>query len=155
MLLNDVFIYVLAPHLESEDENISYYYDFSQSIAEYTKIFAELEVEWKWQPVTMQSFNSIIDDIVLSKNTSPKTPVILNLCDGDEINGTPGVSVVKKLEEVDLIYTGSEEYFYTITTSKIPMKQAFDEALVPTAKWDKILTKEDNIDHLFDKLGSW
>ena len=44
MLLNDVFIYVLAPHLESEDENISYYYDFSQSIAEYTKIFAELEV---------------------------------------------------------------------------------------------------------------
>ena len=73
MLLNDVFIYVLAPHLESEDENISYYYDFSQSIAEYTKIFAELEVEWKWQPVTMQSFNSIIDDIVLSKN-------ILHIC---------------------------------------------------------------------------
>ena len=154
MVLNDVFIYVFAPHLESEDENISYYYDFTQSIAEYTKIFAELNVEWKWQPVTMQSFNQVIDDIVLSKNTSTKTPVILNLCDGDEINGTPGVSVVKKLEEVGLIYTGSEEYFYTITTSKIPMKQAFDKASVPTAKWDKILTREDNVDHLFDELGS-
>lgn len=154
MLLNDVFIYVLAPHLESEDQNISYYYDFSQSIAEYTKIFAELEVEWKWQPVTMQSFNGVIDGIVLSKKTSSKTPVVLNLCDGDEINGTPGVSVVKKLEEANLIYTGSEEYFYTITTSKIPMKQAFDQALVPTAKWDKILSKEDNIDHLFDTLGT-
>ena len=73
MVLNDVFIYVFAPHLESEDENISYYYDFTQSIAEYTKIFAELNVEWKWQPVTMQSFNQVIDDIVLSKNTSTKT----------------------------------------------------------------------------------
>jgi len=65
MVLNDVFIYVFAPHLESEDENISYYYDFTQSIAEYTKIFAELNVEWKWQPVTMQSFNQVIDDIVI------------------------------------------------------------------------------------------
>jgi hypothetical protein len=45
MVLNDVFIYVFAPLLESEDENISYYYDFTQSIAEYTKIFAELNVD--------------------------------------------------------------------------------------------------------------
>jgi D-alanine-D-alanine ligase len=29
-------IWVLAPHLESDDPNIKHYYDFTQSIAEYT-----------------------------------------------------------------------------------------------------------------------
>ena len=29
-------IWVLAPHLITDDANIDYYYDFSQSIAEYT-----------------------------------------------------------------------------------------------------------------------
>jgi D-alanine-D-alanine ligase len=52
----------------------------------------------------------------------------LNLCDGDEVNGTPGISVVKLLEEKGLVYTGSDEFFYHITTSKIPMKQAFDKS---------------------------
>ena len=31
-------IVVLAPYLETEDNNINYYYDFTQSIEEYTKI---------------------------------------------------------------------------------------------------------------------
>ena len=107
------FVYVLAPHLESTDDNISYYYDFSQSIAEYTKIFNELNFEWKWQPVTMKDFHQIIDDI--ADHAKKETTVVLNLCDGDEVNGTPGISVVKKLEESGLIYTGSDEYFYRET----------------------------------------
>jgi D-alanine-D-alanine ligase len=40
-------VWVLAPHLESEDPNIQYYYDFTQSIKEYTRVFEELGVEWK------------------------------------------------------------------------------------------------------------
>src|SRR6266704_1300473 len=47
-------VWVLAPHLHTGDANVDYYYDFSQSIQEYTKAFAELGIEWKWQPVTMQ-----------------------------------------------------------------------------------------------------
>ena len=66
---------------------------------------------------------------------SKRTPVFLNLCDGDEVNGTPGISVLKKLEASNLIYTGAEAYFYDITTSKVPMKKAFDKYKVPTAKW--------------------
>jgi len=46
-LLKPYTIWVLAPHLESEDPNLSYYYDFTQSIAEYTKVFEELKAEWK------------------------------------------------------------------------------------------------------------
>ena len=55
-LLKPYTIWVLAPKIESEDPNIQYYYDFTQSIKEYTKVFDELKAEWKWQPVTMNDF---------------------------------------------------------------------------------------------------
>ena len=152
--VNNMKVYVLAPYLETTDDNINYYYDFSQSIAEYTKTFQELNIEWKWQPVTMHDYTQIIDAIANQKTTSNKTPVVLNLCDGDEVNGTPGISVVKKLHEKNLIYTGSDEHFYWITTSKVPMKKAFDDANVSNAKWFSIATKDHHTKNMFDVLGS-
>lgn len=152
--LNQLYVWVLAPHLETSDPNIDYYYDFSQSIAEYTKTFNELDVEWKWQPVTINNYASVIANIAKKNEKDNKIHLIFNLCDGDEVNGTPGISVVKLLEEKGLFYTGSDEYFYHITTSKIPMKQAFDKAGVPNAPWEAITAREQNIDKIIDKLGS-
>lgn len=149
-----VKVWVLAPHLVTEDANIDYYYDFSQSIAEYTKTFAELNLNWQWQPVTMLDYVDIIEKIIEEKNTTTFFPVVLNLCDGDEVNGTPGISVVQLLEAKGLVYTGSDEYFYRITTSKIPMKQAFDKAQVPNAKWEAILSKEQSLAGLLERLGT-
>lgn len=152
-ILSEKFaIWVLAPHLESADEHLNYYYDFTQSIKEYTAIFNELNIEWKWQPVTIDNFSTIIDSII--EQQSNKTPLFINLCDGDEINGTPGISVVKKLSSKDLLYTGSDEYFYDITTSKMPMKKAFDAASVSTAKWEMISSINHNTQALFEKIGS-
>lgn len=150
---HQIKVWVLAPLLESNDANIDYYYDFTQSIAEYEKTFAELGIEWQWQPVTINNYAAVIENIAKEKDFGNKTPVVFNLCDGDEINGTPGISVVKLLEERGLIYTGSDEYFYRITTSKIPMKQAFDKARVPSAKWKAIHNTID-IDGIFELLGS-
>lgn len=150
--LSNLFIWVLAPHIETSDSNIDYYYDFTQSIQEYTATFKELNIEWKWQPVTINNFTSIIDTIAATATTKQK--LILNLCDGDEINGTPGVSVIHYLEEKQILYTGSDAYFYNITTSKFPMKVAFDKSHVPTAKWKAINTKEDNLENLFNELGT-
>ena len=62
--LQQLYVWVLAPQLETNDPNIDYYYDFSQSIAEYTKAFNELDVEWKWQPVTLKSYKKVIESIV-------------------------------------------------------------------------------------------
>jgi D-alanine-D-alanine ligase len=146
-------VWVLAPLLETSDANIDYYYDFSQSFAEYEKTFAELDIEWKWQPVTIKDYPDVIELIAKEKDFGNKTPVVFNLCDGDEVNGTPGISVVKLLEEKGLIYTGSDEYFYRITTSKIPMKKAFDKARVPSARWKAIHDKDD-INNIFELLGT-
>lgn len=154
MQMTEIFVYVLVPHLESVDENISYYYDFSQSIAEYTKVFEEMDVEWKWQPVTMNNHEEIIHKIIEESKQSTKTPLVLNLCDGDEVNGTPGVSVVRHLEKNQLIYTGSEEYFYQITTSKGHMKKAFDHAGVANAKWTMIGSSAAATEDIFDMLGT-
>ncbi len=149
----NIKVWVLAPHLVTKDANIDYYYDFSQSIAEYTKTFAELNIEWQWQPVTTADYKTVIDTIALEKIAATKTPIVFNLCDGDEVNGTPGISVIKYLEERQLLYTGSDEYFYDITTSKLPMKKAFDAANVATPAWTAINTKEQKLDDLFATLG--
>jgi len=145
-------IWILFPYLESEDPNLQYYYDFSQSLAEYKKIFDELGADWTWQPVTMKNYKEVVASI--KKKSGRKIPLVLNLCDGDEVNGTPGISVIKELEKNRVIYTGSDDHYYTITTSKIPMKRAFDKAGVSTAKWDIIDGSEDSVKGLCKKLGA-
>ena len=152
--LSRLYVWVLAPYVESDDPNINYYYDFSQSIAEYSRAFDELGVAWKWQPVTMNNYASVIKTITKENETDNRTHLVFNLCDGDEVNGAPGISVVRLLEEKGLLYTGADEYFYDITTSKIPMKMAFDIAGVPTPAWEAITAREQNLDGIIDKLGS-
>lgn len=152
--LEKLKVWVLAPYLVANDANIDYYYDFSQSIEEYTKTFAALDINWQWQPVTMNDYAEIVDTIATEKETGIFFPLVFNICDGDEVNGTPGISVVKLLEEKGLVYTGSDKYFYNITTSKIPMKEAFDLHNVPNARWEAIKIKEQYTNGIFDRLGA-
>jgi D-alanine-D-alanine ligase len=151
-LLKPYTVWVLAPHLESDDPNIQHYYDFTQSINEYARVFEELKTPWKWQPVTINNYKEIIHSIASSSNG--KTPLILNLCDGDEVNGTPGVSVIHELEKYGLIYSGSDAHFYDTTTSKIPMKKAFDKAGVSTANWRVITEKRGSIKGICKRVGT-
>ena len=146
-------VWVLAPYLHTNDENIDYYYDFSQSIAEYTATFNSLQIQWQWQPVTMDSYATIIENIVAEKNEGLVYPIVLNICDGDEINGTPGVSVIHLLERYNIVYTGADAYFYEVTTSKIPMKKAFDAYGVATANWQAITQVNQPTSTLFTTLG--
>lgn len=39
-------MYVLAPSVQTNDENIDYYYDFTQSIREFTQAFKTLNISW-------------------------------------------------------------------------------------------------------------
>ena len=56
-------IWVLVPQVETDDANIAYYYEYESSIAEYTRAFAALGLEWKWCPVTLTSFREQLDMI--------------------------------------------------------------------------------------------
>jgi len=147
-------VWVLAPGISSVNSNIDYYYDFTQSIEEYTRVFTKLDISWVWQPVNMGNYKKIIAGIEKEKLAGEIVPVVLNLCDGDEINGAPGVSIVKLLTKKEIIHTGADEYFYRVTTSKIPMKIAFDGAGVSNAAWHAISGKDINSDEIIRKVGT-
>jgi D-alanine-D-alanine ligase len=97
----------------------------------------------------MTNINKVIDEI--NAQTS-KINIALNLCDGDEINGTPGISIIEALEKNNIIYTGADAFFYNITTSKIPMKAAFDKHAVTTPAW-KVIQDENTLDNIFETIG--
>ncbi|MEJ1240464.1 hypothetical protein WBG78_20140 [Chryseolinea sp. T2] len=143
-------VWVLAPYLETDDPNLKYYYDYTQSIAEYQKVFDEIGCEWKWANVMINTIDEVIGGI--RPGSGNKTPIVINLCDGDELNNIPGVSVIAVLEKHDLIFTGSDDFFYRITTSKIPMKEAFDLYHVPTPRWD-VVGADTDAKELFSSIG--
>jgi D-alanine-D-alanine ligase len=146
------FVWVLAPQLHTSDPNLDYYYDFSQSIEEYTRVFNTLKLPWQWQPVTLNNFSTIIDHCIASSNGH--TPLFFNLCDGDEVNGTPGISVIHYLREKKLLFTGADAPFYHDTTSKIVMKQAFEHNHVATPAWIAITNAADNVAGTCERLGT-
>ncbi len=148
---DDYIVWVLAPFIETEDPNLKYYYDYTQSIEEYTKVFNEVGCEWRWLNVTFAQIDEKVKEI--ANYPTQKTPIVINLCDGDELNSIPGVSVIHALEKHGLIYTGSDDHFYRITTSKIPMKEAFDKAGVSTPNWAVIDPRNVNIPALFKEIG--
>ena len=146
------FIWVLAPQLDTDDPNLKYYYDFDANIKEFEKAFTDLQLPWIWQYVTINNYKSIIDKIADSANGH--IPLVFNLCDGDEVNGAPGISVVRYLEERGQIYTGAREKYYHLTTSKLSMKQAFDDAGVVTSLWQGITNPEEDINGVCDYIGT-
>jgi D-alanine-D-alanine ligase len=49
-------VWVLSPLVETDDPEIAWYADFSQSQAEYDRAFAALGHAWQWQPVTLRDY---------------------------------------------------------------------------------------------------
>ena len=134
----DYLIWVLVPQIITADENLSYYYDFDQSHGEFKKAFEDLQIDWMWRPVSNENYKRIIESII--KDSGKKIPIVFNLCDGDETNGIPGIEVIKLLDHLNITYTGADEYFYEVTTSKIIMKELFATGEVPTPAW-KVVSK--------------
>jgi D-alanine-D-alanine ligase len=142
-------VVLLIPSIDTDDENLKYYYDFSQSKSEYKSVFDQLNIEWIWLELNLANYQNQIDRVIHEHGLA--TIIFFNLCDGDEINGAPGISVINYLEKLNAIYTGANPDFYKITTSKIIMKQYFDHFDVPTPKWAVI--NKDNINEVFELLG--
>jgi D-alanine-D-alanine ligase len=145
------YVWVLAPQLVTDDPNLQYYYDFDANIKEFEKAFNELRLPWQWQYVTLHDYKTVIDKIADSANGH--LPLVMNLCDGDEVNGAPGLSVIRYLEEKQLLYSGAREDYYYLTTSKITMKQAFDKAGVATAPWRAILNPKRDTESICRLIG--
>ena len=147
-----LLVWVLAPYLETTDPNIDCYSDYSQSRAEYQRVFADLGIEWRWALVSLDDVEVTLDRVI--RESEGFTPVVFNLCDGDDLNGVPGVDVIRRLKLLGLCYTGADERFYEVTTSKIDMKAAFEAAGVPTPSWEILPPKVTNARSILKRLGT-
>ncbi|MEQ1691468.1 MAG: hypothetical protein ABMA00_09300 [Gemmatimonas sp.] len=126
-------VWVLVPTMPSADEHLQYYGDFEQGREEFARAFAALGIEWQWQPVSLDTVESTVHEM-----QRRGVSCVINLCDGDELQGVPGLSVIDALERAEIPYTGSNRFFYDLTTSKIDMKRAFETAGVPTSPWSVV-----------------
>lgn len=147
----DPLVWVLVPHLETDDENLAWYCDFKQSRAEFRRAFAILGIPWRWQRITMMDRDAVVARI--ARSAEKRDVTVFNLCDGDETNGVPGVSVIHALERQGLRYTGADAAFYEGTTSKIDMKRAFDRAGVPTSPWEVVPRDGKGAAQILARLG--
>ncbi len=141
-------IWVLVPTMPLSDDHLQYYGDFEQGREEFARAFAALGIDWHWQPVTMQTIESTMQQMLQAGVTC-----CINLCDGDELHSVPGVSVIDALERAGIPYTGSNRAFYDLTTSKIDMKRAFDDAGVPNAPWSVVEARQSDWDTVFQRPG--
>jgi len=145
-------VVVLAPRTETADPSLDYYHDYSHSRQEFARAFSTLGFPWRWQPVTSADYRETLD--ALAREPFPATPLVFNLCDGDESNDVPGIGVIHHLDGLGLAYTGADADFYHATTSKIGMKRDFEAAGVATAPWTVIRPDDPDPAGHFQRLGS-
>lgn len=82
---------------------------------------------------THRSNNSPADGTSCSNLHPPD--LVLQLCDGTEVDGFVGVSIINRLVQLGIPFTGARAPFYHLSTSKVQMKAAFKACGVPTAPW--------------------
>lgn len=80
--------------------------------------------------ISLANYTTVIDQCI--SKASGGSFVFMNLCDGIETDGYPGVSVVQYLSLKRAPYTGSGPVFYTNSTSKTLLKNLMIESHVPT-----------------------
>jgi D-alanine-D-alanine ligase len=133
---NKLFVWVFIPYKIQGEKLVSEEYDTPACRQELADVFAEMGLAWKWQPITLENMQAVVEEVVASR--SEYIPIVFNYCDGNEIDGFSGISVIKLLESKGIIFTGADSRFFDITSSKILMKRTFLESGVSTAPYEVI-----------------
>lgn len=93
--------------------------------------------------INLLNYKAVLDSL---KNT-----LVVNLCDGTEEDGFPGLTVVKYLENLRLPFTGSDSRFFYNTTSKPVLKRLLEQSGVSTAAFVEI--RPENIENCVDQAA--
>ncbi len=125
-------VHVLLPF---NDAGTSPHYDTAAFRAELYDWFTPLGLEHSWRPVAPRTVDAVVGSL------APDS-LAFNLCDGDGIDGFPGLEVVQALEDAGIAYTGADPGFYATSSSKLAMKERFRTAGVPTPPYSTALDAE-------------
>ncbi|RKP20803.1 glutathione synthetase ATP-binding domain-like protein [Rozella allomycis CSF55] len=130
----------------SKDEILlSNEYGKNEGVSEIVKVLHSLGYSSiQIHSVTLNNYNQIFQKLGQQSNF-----VVLNLCDGTETDGYPGISIVTYLEQKGWPYTGANPYFFDITNSKPIMKKILMENKVSTSPFVEI----DNLEEAKTKIS--
>ncbi|XP_055355477.1 D-alanine--D-alanine ligase A-like [Paramacrobiotus metropolitanus] len=105
--------------------------------------------------LTLDNFRSVLDNLQRAADQQNHQLLLVNLIDGVETDGYPGVSVVREIEERRIPFTGSDSRFYHDTTSKPHQKAILQKHGVNTAAFVEILPEkmEDNMAEAVNLIG--
>lgn len=140
-------VYVFIPYAEREGELQSPYFETPDMRRDVAGWMDACGRDWCWVKVTQ---NTIAEAVDMARRAGA---TVFNLCDGDEVNGYPGISVVRALEAAGLAFTGARRSFYDISTSKLAMKRRFQAAHVETAPFVVIDAIERDIARAVEEIG--
>jgi D-alanine-D-alanine ligase len=121
---------VFIPYFDKDGKLESPEYDLPAFRDEVHDWFTTLGYEWQWVPVTLNNLRATIDSLEPARQAD--RCLVMNLCDGNELDGSPGVSVVRALEDAAIPFTGGSSFFYDITTYKVALKTMLRDGGVPT-----------------------
>ena len=144
-------VWALTPYLIRDGKLVGESYDNEQTKAEVAAAFHTLGIPWIWQPVVPECIGEVLAQI--AKYREKHDTIVFNFCDGDDINGYPGLSLLRALEVSGIPFTGARANFYEISTSKILIKNALQTAGVPTAPFT-ILPQSGPIQGICDRMGA-
>ncbi len=147
---NDVLVWAFIPF--REDGFFGDWYDWKTTRGELDGVFRALGLAWRWQPVTLKTLPELMENVLAGP--AGRVPLVLNYCDGDEKNGFPGLSVVRSLESAGIAFSGADSFFYELSSSKIRMKQMFENAGVSTAPFAILDDPEKDAAGLCERLGT-
>ncbi len=122
-------VYVFIPYAVNGNWIESFDYDIPAFRAEVQSWFDALDLPWRWVPITRENLGATIE--TLRSCQAAGRCMVFNLCDGSDIDGSPGVSVVRALEQAHIPFTGGSSHFYWVTTSKVLMKRHLARAGIP------------------------
>jgi D-alanine-D-alanine ligase len=144
-------VYVFVPYYFKDGSMESIGYDIPGFRAEVRLWFKALRLPWRWIPITLGNLTKTIETLQKFRHAGDLT--VLNLCDGDEIDASPGISVVRALEQAGLRFTGASSHFYHVTTPKVTMKELLRSKGVPTPSFVPIRNPAKDIPLLEKEVG--
>ena len=100
-------VHVFIPYTATDGRVESPLYDTPAYRAEVQSWFAALHLPWRWVPVTVAGLAQTLATVGTPGQTAPA--LVCNLCDGDEVHGYPGLTVMRALAQAGLPFTGRKK----------------------------------------------
>jgi D-alanine-D-alanine ligase len=144
-------VHVFIPYTITDGRIASPSYDTPAYRAEVHSWFEALHLPWCWVPITVASLVPTLATIGARNQAAPV--LVCNLCDGDEVHGYPGLSVVRALEQADIPFTGAASAFYALTTSKVLMKERLHHYGIATPPFVRLDNSPDALARLTTHVG--